>query len=105
MGGEEFYQNGFVWSQGSDKIYANVRNAYGSLTATGNLNYYRNDDCVEGGMSACTSYIDFFAGAGAINFGHNNKYIKDAVLDYLSEDRIIHALDMHTPSKNSCPIK
>ena len=46
-------------------------------------------------------YIDFFAGAGAINFGHNNKYIKDAVLDYLSEDRIIHALDMYTEAKEA----
>ena len=46
-------------------------------------------------------YIDFFAGAGAINFGHNNKYIKDAILDYLSEDRIIHALDMYTEAKEA----
>ncbi len=44
-------------------------------------------------------YIDFFAGAGAINFGHNNPYIKKAILDYLSEDRIIHALDMYTEAK------
>ncbi len=44
-------------------------------------------------------YIDFFAGAGAINFGHNNPYIKAAVMDYLSEDRIIHALDMYTEAK------
>lgn len=44
-------------------------------------------------------YIDFFAGAGAINYGHNNKYIKSAILDYLQEDRIIHALDMYTQAK------
>ena len=29
-------------------------------------------------------YIDFFAGAGAINYGHNNPYIKEAIVDYLS---------------------
>lgn len=45
------------------------------------------------------SYIDFFAGAGAINFGHNNPYIKKAILDYLQEDHIIHALDMYTQAK------
>lgn len=44
-------------------------------------------------------YIDFFAGAGAINFGHNNPYIKQAIVDYLSQDRIIHALDMYTEAK------
>lgn len=44
-------------------------------------------------------YIDFFAGAGAINYGHNNPYIKAAVINYLSEDHIIHALDMYTEAK------
>ena len=44
-------------------------------------------------------YIDFFAGAGAINFGHNNPYIKKAILDYLADDNIIHALDMYTDAK------
>ena len=46
-------------------------------------------------------YIDFFAGAGAINYGHNNPEIKKAILDYLSEDRIIHALDMYTEAKKT----
>lgn len=44
-------------------------------------------------------YIDFFAGAGAINYGHNNSYIKKAVMDYLLEDNIIHSLDMYTVAK------
>lgn len=44
-------------------------------------------------------YIDFFAGAGAMNFGHNNPYIKSKILEYLSEDNIIHALDMYTVPK------
>ncbi len=46
-----------------------------------------------------TKYIDFFAGAGAINYGHNNPYIKKAIMDYLSEDNVIHALDMYTVAK------
>lgn len=46
-----------------------------------------------------TEYIDFFAGAGAINYGHNNPLIKSAILEYLKEDHIIHALDMYTTAK------
>lgn len=45
------------------------------------------------------AYIDFFAGAGALNYGHNNDYIKDRVLDYLTSDRIMHGLDMYTMAK------
>lgn len=44
-------------------------------------------------------YIDFFSGAGALNYGHNNPYVKDKVLNYLSEDKIVHALDMYTVAK------
>ncbi len=44
-------------------------------------------------------YIDFFCGAGAVNYGHNNDYIKKKVVDYLSGDGIIHALDMYTVPK------
>lgn len=45
------------------------------------------------------NYIDFFAGAGAINFGHNNPQIKEKILDYLSQDRLIHALDLSTVAR------
>ena len=44
-------------------------------------------------------YIDFFCGAGAVNYGHNNTYIKQKVIDYLMTDGIIHALDMYTTPK------
>lgn len=44
-------------------------------------------------------YIDFLAVAGSMNYGHNNPEIKKAVLDYLSEDRIINSLDMYTAAK------
>jgi diaminobutyrate-2-oxoglutarate transaminase len=46
-----------------------------------------------------TEYLDFFAGAGALNYGHSNPILKQALLDYLSGDHIIHALDMHTKAK------
>lgn len=45
------------------------------------------------------AFLDFFAGAGALNYGHNNDYIKERVIAYLSEDGISHALDMTTEAK------
>ena len=44
-------------------------------------------------------YIDFFCGAGAVNYGHNKPEIKKRVIDYLMTDGIIHALDMYTVPK------
>lgn len=44
-------------------------------------------------------FIDFFAGAGALNYGHNNPYIKEKLMAYLAEDNVIHALDFHTVAK------
>ena len=44
-------------------------------------------------------YVDFLAVAGSMNYGHNNPEIKKAVVDFLSEDRIINALDMYTVAK------
>lgn len=45
------------------------------------------------------AYIDFFAGAGALNYGHNNDYIKAALLDYIEKDGLTHGLDMYTEAK------
>lgn len=44
-------------------------------------------------------YIDFFAGAGTLNYGHNHPIIKQAVLEYLARDGIVHGLDMMTVAK------
>jgi len=46
-------------------------------------------------------YIDFFAGAGVLNFGHNNPRMKKAVIDYLEKDGVLHSLDMHTGAKQA----
>ncbi|MFD4467255.1 aminotransferase class III-fold pyridoxal phosphate-dependent enzyme, partial [Rhodococcus sp. NPDC058505] len=35
-------------------------------------------------------YVDFFAGAGALNYGHNNPVLKRALIDYLESDGITH---------------
>ena len=46
-----------------------------------------------------SEYIDFFAGAGTLNYGHNNPLFKQALLDYIERDGIIHALDLATRAK------
>lgn len=44
-------------------------------------------------------YLDFFAGAGALNYGHNNPVLKTALIDYLTTDGVVHGLDMATVAK------
>ncbi|MBB3229909.1 diaminobutyrate--2-oxoglutarate transaminase [Halomonas stenophila] len=44
-------------------------------------------------------YIDFLAGAGTLNYGHNNPHIKQALVDYLASDGIVHGLDFWTAAK------
>jgi diaminobutyrate-2-oxoglutarate transaminase len=46
------------------------------------------------------AYLDFFTGASALNYGHNNPALKRALLDYLAGDRVIHSLDMYTVAKS-----
>lgn len=44
-------------------------------------------------------YLDFFAGAGALNYGHNNPELKEPLLEYLTADHVVHSLDMQTVAK------
>ena len=44
-------------------------------------------------------YIDFFCGAGALNYGHNKDYIKEKMVAYLMSDGIMHSMDMMTVPK------
>ncbi|MCI8717181.1 MAG: diaminobutyrate--2-oxoglutarate transaminase [Lachnospiraceae bacterium] len=44
-------------------------------------------------------YIDFFCGAGSVNYGHNNDYIKAKMVNFLENDGLLHALDMMTEAK------
>ena len=44
-------------------------------------------------------YIDFFCGAGGLNYGHNPDAIKKKVIEYLESDGVMHALDMYTAPK------
>lgn len=45
------------------------------------------------------SYLDFLAGAGTLNYGHNHPALKQALLDYVAGDNIVHSLDLHTAAK------
>jgi len=44
-------------------------------------------------------YLDFFTGAGTLNYGHNNPLLKQPLLEYFADDRVIHSLDMFTVAK------
>lgn len=44
-------------------------------------------------------FIDFFAGAGALNYGHNNPRMKQKIIQYMQDDGITHSLDMMTSAK------
>ncbi len=44
-------------------------------------------------------YIDFIAGAGALNYGHNNPRLKERLVAYIQEDGITHSLDLATSAK------
>lgn len=45
------------------------------------------------------AYLDLFAGAGALNYGHNHPHMKAALLEYLEGDNVVHSLDMMTVAK------
>ena len=48
-----------------------------------------------------TRYIDFLAGAGSLNYGHNNPILRDALLEYIGRGGITHSLDLHTVAKEA----
>ena len=45
------------------------------------------------------SYIDFLAGAGALNYGHNPDFIKQRLIAHLQDDGLVQGLDLYTDSK------
>ncbi|MEM9644380.1 MAG: diaminobutyrate--2-oxoglutarate transaminase [Planctomycetota bacterium] len=44
-------------------------------------------------------FIDFFCGAGSLNYGHNPDGVKAALLDYIGRDGVLHSLDTVTEAK------
>lgn len=47
------------------------------------------------------AYLDFLAGAGTLNYGHNNPVFKERLIEYIQNDGITHGLDMHTSAKEA----
>ncbi len=46
-----------------------------------------------------TRYLDFLAGAGTLNYGHNNPIFKEKLVEYVLADGVTHGLDLHTKAK------
>jgi diaminobutyrate-2-oxoglutarate transaminase len=44
-------------------------------------------------------WVDFFAGACALNYGHNHPELKARVIAYLESNGIVHSLDMDTEAR------
>ena len=44
-------------------------------------------------------YLDFLAGAGSLNYGHNDPDMKAALMSYIGADGIAHSLDLFTTAK------
>jgi len=44
-------------------------------------------------------YLDFFAGAGVLNYGHNPDVLKSELLEYINRDGVVHTLDMYSEAK------
>ncbi|MFA5678490.1 MAG: diaminobutyrate--2-oxoglutarate transaminase [Pseudomonas sp.] len=47
------------------------------------------------------TYIDFLAGAGTLNYGHNHPVLKKALIEYLENDGLTHGLDMYSSAKEN----
>ncbi|MBE0486616.1 diaminobutyrate--2-oxoglutarate transaminase [Marinobacter sp.] len=45
-------------------------------------------------------YLDFLAGAGSLNYGHNNDILKQALIEYIEADGVSQGLDMFTTAKH-----
>jgi diaminobutyrate-2-oxoglutarate transaminase len=46
-------------------------------------------------------YIDFYSSSGTLSFGHNNSGVRDALVRYLSEDRIVQSSDKTSVAKRN----
>lgn len=78
----------------SDKLESEVRGyvrAYPTVFKTAKDSYMYNEEGKE--------FVDFLAGAGSLNYGHNNPDLKNKIVDYLAEDGVVHGLDMATSAK------
>ena len=50
--------------------------------------------------SSGRDYLDFFAGAGTLNYGHNHPVLQERLIEYIAGNGITHSLDMATEAKS-----
>jgi hypothetical protein len=50
-------------------------------------------------LESSVRYIDFLAGSGSLNYGHNPPRLKEAIIGYLRHDGVVTSLDLHTEAK------
>ncbi|MFZ0485524.1 MAG: diaminobutyrate--2-oxoglutarate transaminase [Arenicellales bacterium] len=65
-------------------------------------NFYATFDKAEGAWLTDTDgrrYLDFLAGAGVLNYGHNPPEIKRRLVEYIERNGISHSLDMYSSAK------
>ncbi len=79
-----------VFEQYESEVRSYCRHFPTVFTKAKGANFYDEDG---------RKYIDFFCGAGAVNYGHNNPEIKQKLIEYLESDGVMHALDMYTVPK------
>lgn len=46
-------------------------------------------------------YLDFFAGAGSLNYGHNNSVLREALVRHLERGGTVQSLDMATTARRA----
>ncbi len=77
-----------------DELESNVRyycRRWPAVFASSSGSTITDEDGVE--------YLDFFAGAGALSFGHNNPLFVEVAVEHLRSGRLLHSLDTFTPEK------
>lgn len=77
-----------------DRLESSVRGyirSFPAVFASANGSWIMDEDGKE--------YLDFFSGAGTLNYGHNPEPLKGALISYLQHNGIIHGLDMGTQAK------
>jgi diaminobutyrate-2-oxoglutarate transaminase len=79
-----------------DELESNVRwycRRWPAVFASASGSVITDEDGVE--------YLDFFAGAGALSYGHNNPLFVDVAIEHLRSGRLMHSLDTFTPEKRN----
>jgi len=77
-----------------EEVESEVRSycrSFPAIFARGEGSYLYDQDNV--------AYLDFFSGAGALNYGHNPPAMKKRLLEYIEANGITHSLDMSSIAK------